>query len=111
MPVITSDPCVQDILTLVVVFVCSYNYIQNPYLTAKLIEIMFVLNPKVQQHTPNVCDMLLNHRLATVHLVPALMNFYTGLFKILPVKKVGIKFTFTMNEYKMKKNSFEKVIF
>ena len=78
MPVIAADPSVIDILTLVVLFVCSHHYIQNPYLTAKLIEVMFVLNPNVQQNTPKLSDMLMNHPLAMDHLVPALMKFYTG---------------------------------
>ena len=67
-----------DIGTLVVVFISSYGYLQNPYLAAKLVEIMYVINPAVQPNLRSLSDSWLNHALATDHLVPALMSFYTG---------------------------------
>ena len=63
---------------MMLVFVCSSNYISNPYLSAKLVEVMYVLNPAVQPNTAKISDMLLNNPLAIDHLVPALMRFYTG---------------------------------
>lgn len=70
----------QDLVTLIIVSVCSAHYISNPYLLAKLVEVMFVLNPAVQRHTERINAMLLQHRLSIEHLVPALMKFYTGWF-------------------------------
>ena len=67
-----------DIGTLVVVFISSYGYLQNPYLAAKLVEIMYVINPAVQPNTRKLSDLLLSLPLAVDHLVPALMSFYTG---------------------------------
>ena len=78
LPSIVNDPCMTDIGTLVVVFISSYGYLQNPYLAAKLVEIMYVINPAVQPNLRSLSDSWLNHALATDHLVPALMSFYTG---------------------------------
>ena len=74
---ILSDPSMTDVLTLLLVCVCSPEYIRNPYLTAKLVEVMFVLNPAVQRSTEKLNDRLINHPVALNHLVPALMKFYT----------------------------------
>ena len=78
MPQITGDVAMESLVTFLVVFLCSSNYIQNPYLAAKLIEVLFVVNPDIQQHTVKINDMLLNHPLARQHLALALMKFYTG---------------------------------
>ena len=73
-----GDRSTQDLITLLLVCICSASYINNPYLVAKLVEVMFVVNPAVQRKTEKLNDMLLNHPLAIEHLVPALMKFYTG---------------------------------
>ncbi len=78
MPPVLNDSSIQDILVALVVFMCSYQYIKNPYLTAKLVEVMFVLNPAVQRNTEKLNEMMLTHPLAFDHLVPALMKFYVG---------------------------------
>ena len=54
---------------------------QTPHLTAKLIEVfMRVVTSTVKSNTDKLNDMLVNHPLAMNHLVPALMQFYTGKF-------------------------------
>ena len=78
MPGILQGNSVNDLITLIIMIVCSCHYIKNPYLTAKLVEVMFVLNPAVQRQTTKLNEYMLNHPLATEHLVPALMKFYTG---------------------------------
>lgn len=77
-PQVLYEPCVQNIVTFLVVFICSQNYIRNPYLIAKLVEILFVTNPAVQPRTQCFSEMMENHPLSVKHLVPALMKFYTG---------------------------------
>lgn len=77
-PQVLYEPCVQDIVTFLVVFICSQNYIRNPYLIAKLVEVLFVTNPSVQPRTQRFSEMMENHPLSIKHLVPALMKFYTG---------------------------------
>uniref|UniRef100_A0A674CNH5 Ubiquitin conjugation factor E4 B n=1 Tax=Salmo trutta TaxID=8032 RepID=A0A674CNH5_SALTR len=76
-PQVLYEPCVQDIVTFLVVFICSQNYIRNPYLIAKLVEVLFVTNPAVQLRTQRFSEMMENHPLSVKQLVPALMKFYT----------------------------------
>uniref|UniRef100_A0A8C6MMH5 Ubiquitin conjugation factor E4 B n=1 Tax=Nothobranchius furzeri TaxID=105023 RepID=A0A8C6MMH5_NOTFU len=76
-PQVLYEPCVQDVVTFLVVFICSENYIRNPYLIAKLVEVLFVTNPAVQPRTQRFSEMMENHPLSIKHLVPALMKFYT----------------------------------
>lgn len=76
-PQVLYEPCTQDVVTFLVVFICSQNYIRNPYLIAKLVEVVFVTNPTVQPRTQKFYEMMENHPLATKQLVPALMKFYT----------------------------------
>ncbi|XP_069774559.1 ubiquitin conjugation factor E4 B isoform X2 [Narcine bancroftii] len=76
-PQVLYEPCTQDVVTFLVVFICSQNYIRNPYLIAKLVEVVFVTNPAVQPRTQKFYEMMENHPLATKQLVPALMKFYT----------------------------------
>ncbi|KPP72644.1 ubiquitin conjugation factor E4 B-like, partial [Scleropages formosus] len=76
-PQVLYEPCTQDVVTFLVVFICSENYIRNPYLIAKLVEVLFVTNPAVQPRTHRFSEMMENHPLAVKQLVPALMKFYT----------------------------------
>ncbi|XP_052356461.1 LOW QUALITY PROTEIN: ubiquitin conjugation factor E4 B-like [Oncorhynchus keta] len=76
-PQVLYEPCVQNIVTFLVVFISSQNYIRNPYLIAKLVEVLFVTNPDVQPRTQRFSEMMENHQLSVKHLVPALMKFYT----------------------------------
>ncbi|XP_028264851.1 ubiquitin conjugation factor E4 B isoform X2 [Parambassis ranga] len=76
-PQVLYEPCIQDIVTFLVVFICSQNYIRNPYLIAKLVEVLFVTNPAVQPRTQRFSEMMENHPLSVKQLVPALMKFYT----------------------------------
>ncbi|XP_078725955.1 ubiquitin conjugation factor E4 B isoform X4 [Lampetra fluviatilis] len=75
--VLQSEPCGPDLATFLLVFVCSHTYLRNPYLLAKLVEVLFVLNPSVQPRTARFHEMLENHQLGTRHLAPSLMKFYT----------------------------------
>ncbi|XP_033898586.2 ubiquitin conjugation factor E4 B-like isoform X5 [Acipenser ruthenus] len=76
-PQVLYEPCTQDIVTFLIVFICSQNYIRNPYLIAKLVEVLFVTNPAVQPRTQRFSEMMENHPLSIKQLVPALMKFYT----------------------------------
>ncbi|OBS75452.1 hypothetical protein A6R68_13979 [Neotoma lepida] len=71
------EPCTQDIVMFLVVMLCNQNYIRNPYLVAKLVEVMFMTNPSVQPRTQKFFEMIENHPLSTKLLVPSLMKFYT----------------------------------
>ncbi|KAH9514139.1 Ubiquitin conjugation factor E4 B [Bulinus truncatus] len=62
---------------LVMVMLCSQNYLRNPYLTAKLVEVLFVLQPSIQPKTESLNMELLMSETAVNNLVPCLMKFYT----------------------------------
>lgn len=64
------------IITMAIVLLCSPSLIKNPYLTAKLVEMLFMLTPSVQQHVDTLHQRILHHPLAA-HLPVALMKFYT----------------------------------
>ncbi|XP_049631238.1 ubiquitin conjugation factor E4 B isoform X2 [Suncus etruscus] len=76
-PQVLYEPCTQDIAMFLVVMLCNQNYIRNPYLVAKLVEVMFMTNPAVQPRTQKFFEMIENHPLSTKLLVPSLMKFYT----------------------------------
>uniref|UniRef100_A0A8C1HS81 Ubiquitin conjugation factor E4 B n=1 Tax=Cyprinus carpio carpio TaxID=630221 RepID=A0A8C1HS81_CYPCA len=76
-PQVLYETCTEDIVTFLVVFISSQNYIKNPYLIAKLVEVLFVTNPAVQPRTQRFFEMMENHPLSINQLVPALMKFYT----------------------------------
>ncbi|XP_067302049.1 ubiquitin conjugation factor E4 B isoform X2 [Pseudorasbora parva] len=76
-PQVLFEPCTEDVVTFLVVFLCSQNYIKNPYLIAKLVEVLFVTNPAVQPRTQRFFEMMESHPLSVNQLVPALMKFYT----------------------------------
>ncbi|KAK7084333.1 Ubiquitin conjugation factor E4 B [Halocaridina rubra] len=64
------------IITMTIVLLCSPSHIKNPYLTAKLVEMLFMLTPSVQQHVDTLHQRILHHPLS-IHLPVALMKFYT----------------------------------
>lgn len=73
-----------------VVMLCNQNYIRNPYLVAKLVEVMFMTNPAVQPRTQKFFEMIENHPLSTKLLVPSLMKFYTGKCRILVLSQAAV---------------------
>jgi len=76
-PPALNEPTVDNIWTLFIVMICSAHYITNRYLIAKLIEVLFIVNPRVQPALERLSDRLLMDPLAVDHLVPALMKFYS----------------------------------
>ena len=70
---------VNELALFLIVFICSSHYFTNPYLVAKLVEVLFVLNPSIQPRTKNLYDTIENHPLATQYLGPALMKYYTDI--------------------------------
>ncbi|KAH8412425.1 hypothetical protein KR009_001922 [Drosophila setifemur] len=62
-----------SIITWLLTCVCASHLIKNPYVTAKLVEVMFVFSLKP---TNSVNTAMWNHELAQNALVSALMRFY-----------------------------------
>lgn len=72
-----SESAKNDLVTFCTTFLSSGWYIKNPFLKAKLAEILFYNVIPWGRHTNGVLSDTLNiHALALQHLVPALMNFW-----------------------------------
>ncbi|CAO1411011.1 unnamed protein product [Diamesa tonsa] len=69
----------QSIITWLLSLICAQHLVKNPYLTAKLVEILFVTSPTIQQTTHKVYNMIMNHELAQTALIAALMRFYVDI--------------------------------
>ena len=76
-PPALNEPTIDNIWTLFIVMICNTHYITNRYLIAKLIEVLFIVNPRVQPALQRLSDRLLMDPLAVDHLVLALMKFYS----------------------------------
>ncbi|KAJ8676226.1 hypothetical protein QAD02_012012 [Eretmocerus hayati] len=71
-------PMIDSVLiTWLLVLICAQDCIKNPYLVAKLIEVLFVINASVQGRTDNLHQQVLEHPLSSMLLAPNLMKFYT----------------------------------
>uniref|UniRef100_A0A182JGK6 Ubiquitin conjugation factor E4 B n=1 Tax=Anopheles atroparvus TaxID=41427 RepID=A0A182JGK6_ANOAO len=68
-----------SIITWILTLVCAPHLIKNPYITAKLIEVLFVTSPTIQTTSPRLYLQIINHELAQTALVSALMKFYTDI--------------------------------
>ncbi|CAK8686773.1 unnamed protein product [Clavelina lepadiformis] len=76
-PAVLEDTTAKNIALFLIVFISSAHYFKNPYLVAKLVEVLFVINPNTQQLTRSLYEMVEGHPLAVKHLAYALMKFYT----------------------------------
>jgi len=76
-PSVMSDALDQNLLTFILTSVCTPAFFKNPYLVSKLIEILFVINPAVQDRTQDLFMRMMSHPIAEEHLPSALMTFYT----------------------------------
>ncbi|GFO26247.1 ubiquitin conjugation factor e4 b [Plakobranchus ocellatus] len=73
------EPEHKQMTHLLLVLLCSQKYMRNPYLTAKLVEVLFVLQPSIQNKTEELNSELLMSDIAVHSLVPSLMKFYTDI--------------------------------
>lgn len=48
----------ETIVTWLLSLVCTPHMIKNPYLTAKLVEVLFVISPSIQQTTMKIYNMV-----------------------------------------------------
>uniref|UniRef100_A0A8D8LIT7 Ubiquitin conjugation factor E4 B n=2 Tax=Cacopsylla melanoneura TaxID=428564 RepID=A0A8D8LIT7_9HEMI len=72
------DECIEDrCIQWLLVTICSPHHIKNPYLLAKLIEVLFILNPDIQTRTSNLYDRIMSHPFSSQYLPSYLMKFYT----------------------------------
>ena len=78
MPRLLTNAEVTSLVIFSLVFLRSSSYIKNPYLKAKLVEILYNgIRPLRQGDSQGALGSILNsHRFALQHLFPALMGFY-----------------------------------
>ncbi|ODN01348.1 Ubiquitin conjugation factor E4 B [Orchesella cincta] len=76
--VIVADSLDNSIVLWLLVMLCSPNYMRNPYLAAKLVEVLFVINPQLQGgRTEFLYRKIMANSIAELHLPSSLMKFYT----------------------------------
>lgn len=76
MPSVVDTNTSPDLVLFLIVFVSSNSYFSNPYLVAKIIEVIFVSSPILHTFTERFYLRIMSHPLAQTHLPPALMKFY-----------------------------------
>ncbi|KAF8315752.1 ubiquitin elongating factor core-domain-containing protein [Cantharellus anzutake] len=73
----------KELIDFILAFLSSPWYIKNPFLKAKVIQILFFGTLSYAQETSGVLGPLLNtYPLALKHLMPTLMNFYVGKYNV-----------------------------
>jgi ubiquitin conjugation factor E4 B len=78
-PSVLDKVYMRDITNLLVLLVsCSNKFITNPYLVAKLIEVMYSMTPgHTHPNASKMMDMILSCPVGCKHLAPALMKFFS----------------------------------
>ncbi|PNF25093.1 hypothetical protein B7P43_G02009 [Cryptotermes secundus] len=77
-PGVVADCTEDSLITWLLVVVCSPQCIKNPYMVAKIIEVLFVINPGIQSRTEQLHARVMAHPISEMHLPSCLMKFYTG---------------------------------
>ncbi|XP_033342971.1 ubiquitination factor E4B isoform X1 [Megalopta genalis] len=76
-PGVITNNMDNSLITWLLVVVCTPHCIRNPYLIAKIIEVLFVINPSVQGRTESLHDQVMAHPVSKTLLASYLMKFYT----------------------------------
>ncbi|GLG94106.1 Ubiquitin conjugation factor E4 B [Gryllus bimaculatus] len=76
-PAVVADCTEDSLITWLLVAVCCPQFIKNPYLVAKMIEVLFVINPSIQARTEQLHSRVMAHPICQIHLPSCLMKFYT----------------------------------
>lgn len=69
--------CDGRLMTWLLGTICSASLVRNPYLIAKLVEVIFVIMPVIQPRCKDMFNMFMMNPISENHLVSALMKFYT----------------------------------
>ncbi|XP_012285979.1 ubiquitin conjugation factor E4 B [Orussus abietinus] len=76
-PGVVANNMDNSLITWLLVVVCAPHCIKNPYLIAKIVEVLFVINPGVQGKTESLHEQVMSHPISRSHLASYLMKFYT----------------------------------
>ncbi|KAJ9575045.1 hypothetical protein L9F63_007780, partial [Diploptera punctata] len=75
-PAVVAD-CMEDsLITWLLVAACSPHCIKNPYMVAKIIEVLFVINPGIQPRTEQLHARVMAHPISEMHLPSCLMKCF-----------------------------------
>lgn len=74
-----ADYIEDPIINWVLMSICLPNLIKNPYLVAKIIEVLFVINLSVPLKLKNVYEKFMDHPMSQTYLPSAMMRFYTDI--------------------------------
>lgn len=74
---VVLDYMEDSLLTWLLVAVCNGHRIKNPYLVAKIVEVLFVMDPAISLRTENIYTRVMAHPVSQRSLPRALMKFYT----------------------------------
>ncbi|XP_050295346.1 ubiquitin conjugation factor E4 B isoform X2 [Anthonomus grandis grandis] len=76
-PGLVSDRTGDSLIIWLLVTICSSNMIKNPYLVAKLIEVVFVIIPSIQPRCEPLYNRFMLQHISRTVLPSCLMKFYT----------------------------------
>ena len=63
-----SNYCSPTLVTWLQTMLCHTHYFSNPYLVSKLVEVLFVVNPQVQEKTGEIYSQIMSHPICQEHL-------------------------------------------
>ncbi|EFA08149.1 ubiquitin conjugation factor E4 B [Tribolium castaneum] len=76
-PTVITENMEDSLITWLLVTICSSNMVKNPYLVAKLVEVVFIIIPTFQPRCEMLYDRFMSHEISRSVLPSALMKFYT----------------------------------
>lgn len=81
MPQIVAYYIEDPIITWLLTAICNSHLIKNPYLVAKIVEVLFVINLSLPIKLKNdaVYEKFMDHPMSQTALPSALMKFYTDI--------------------------------
>ncbi|CAG4960074.1 unnamed protein product [Parnassius apollo] len=78
-PQVVADYIEDPIITWILTAICHSRLIKNPYLMAKIVEVLFVINLSIPLKLKNVYEKFMDHPMSQTLLPSALMKFYTDI--------------------------------
>ncbi|XP_017783423.1 PREDICTED: ubiquitin conjugation factor E4 B isoform X1 [Nicrophorus vespilloides] len=76
-PKVIIENMEDTMITFLLAMVCCSNSIKSPYLIAKIVEVIFTINPQVQNNTESLHNRIMSHQISQTLLPSSLMKFYT----------------------------------
>ncbi|KAL3273001.1 hypothetical protein HHI36_014457 [Cryptolaemus montrouzieri] len=76
-PTVISDNMEDTMISWLLSTICLSSMIKNPYLVAKIVEVVFIINPSIQPRCENLHSRLMAHHMSQDLLPSSLMKFYT----------------------------------